>query len=470
MTDPAFLSLSEAAAAIARRKVSSVELTQACLARMERLGARLNCIAAVDAEAALGQARKADRELKRGRKRGPLHGVPLAHKDMYYRKGRVSGCGSRIRKDFVPDHTATVLERLDAAGALDIARLNMVEFALGITGHNEITGHVRNPWNPAHITGGSSSGSASAVAARLVYGTLGSDTGGSIRFPAACCGLVGIKATNGRVSRHGAMPLSFSFDNVGPLARTTRDAALILQTIAGFDERDPTSSRRPVGSFLGELEKGAKGLRVGVPENYFYDSLAPEAEKPVRASLEVLRRAGARLVSVRVPDSVSSTNAMTTSSIVAEGAGLHARWLRERPQDYGTQTRGRLMLGMLCPASRYVEMLNLRAPIAAEFVDAVFAKADVLHTPVLPVEVPTIAETDMAANPGFLALLRGLGHATRPFSFMGLPAISVPCGFTANGLPASFQLAGRPFDEATLFRVARAYERECDWHARAPEL
>lgn len=470
MTDLAFLSLAEAASAIARRKASSVEITEACLDRIVRIGPKLNCIAGVDADAALTAARKADRALKRGRKRGPLHGVPLAHKDMYYRKGRVSGCGSRIRAAFAPDHTATVLARLDAAGALDIARLNMVEFALGITGHNEITGPVRNPWNPARITGGSSSGSGSAVAARLVYGSLGSDTGGSIRFPASCCGVVGIKPTNGRVSRYGVMPLAFSFDNVGPLARTVRDAALVLQAIAGYDANDLTSSRHPVGNYLARLEKGVKGLRVGVPENYFYDSVDAHVEKAVRASLEVLKIAGARLVSVRIPDSLASTNAMTTTCTVAEGAGLHARWLRERPQDYGSQTLGRLMLGMLCPASRYVEMVNLRAPILAEFAETVFAKADVIHTPVVPVEVPTIVETDMSASPGFLALLRRFGYATRPFSFLGLPAISVPCGFTPNGMPTGFQLAGRPFDEATLFRAARAYERETDWHARPPAL
>ncbi|RMD65400.1 MAG: amidase, partial [Alphaproteobacteria bacterium] len=240
------LGLVEAARGIVARQFSSLELTEACLARIARIGPALNCIAAIDPDAARHAARAADDELAAGRIRGPLHGVPLAHKDMFYRAGRRSACGSRILADFIPEVTAHVLTRLDAAGALDIAQLNMVEFALGTTGHNEITGTPRNPWNPAHIPGGSSSGSAVAVAARLVFAALGSDTGGSIRLPAACCGLIGLKPTYGRVSRFGVMPLSFTLDHIGPLARTVADAAWILQVIAGPDPADPTSSPQPV--------------------------------------------------------------------------------------------------------------------------------------------------------------------------------------------------------------------------------
>ena len=246
MTDLAGLSLSEVAAAIATRRISSLEATQACLDALDQAGPALNCVAGVDHEAALAAAAAADEELAAGRVRGPLHGVPLAHKDMFYRAGRPAACGSRILADFVPDHTASVLARLDAAGALDVAQLNMVEFALGTTGHNEITGDVRNPWNPAHIPGGSSSGPGAAVAARAVFGALGSDTGGSIRLPAACCGLVGIKPSYGLVSRHGALPLSFTLDHVGPLTRTVGDCAMLLQAIAGHDPRDPTTAARPV--------------------------------------------------------------------------------------------------------------------------------------------------------------------------------------------------------------------------------
>ena len=256
MSDTALakLSLSAVSEAIEKGEVSSEELTRNCLERLESAHPRLNCVAGMAAEAALDDARKADQVRSSGQSLGPLHGVPLAHKDMYYRKGRVSACGSKIRADFVPEFTATVLGKLDAAGALDIARLNMVEFAYGLTGHNEITGNVHNPWNLDYITGGSSSGPAVSVSAGLVYGTLGSDTGGSIRFPASCCGLVGMKPTYGRVSRYGAMPLSHTLDHVGPLTRTVRDCALLTQTIAGADPNDRTCSTRTVGDYLSGLE------------------------------------------------------------------------------------------------------------------------------------------------------------------------------------------------------------------------
>ncbi|MSO91849.1 MAG: amidase [Rhodospirillales bacterium] len=468
--DIARLSLTEVARLIRKRKISSVEATEASVGRLERYGARFNCVVEIDAEGALKAARKADRELARRQARGPLHGVPLAHKDMYYRKGRVSGCGSRIRASFVPDHTATVLQRLDAAGALDIARLNMVEFALGITGHNEITGDVRNPWNPKHLPGGSSSGSAVSVAARLTYGSLGSDTGGSIRFPASCCGIVGIKPTYSRVSRFGAMPLSFSCDTVGPLTRTVADAALILQVLAGRDANDPTSSARSVPNYSAGIGKSIRGLKIGVPETYFYEGIDAAVEKPVRESLDVLRRLGAKLLPVAMPAAIGATNTLTSMIIVAEAAAIHSRWLRDRPDDYGTQTRGRMLMGLFCPATRYLEALNLRGRLLAGFVESVFRKCDVLHTPVLPVEVPTLAETDLKANPGFLKYVGRMGHCTRPVNYLGLPAITVPCGFTQNGLPTGFQMVGRPFDEATLFRAASAYERATDWHTREPAL
>jgi len=260
------LSLAAVARAIQARQISSEEATRACLARMQAHGAKLAAIAQMDPDDAIAQARAADAALARGDAAGPLHGVPLAHKDMFYRAGRISGCGSRIRADFVARETGTVLERLDGAGALDIARLNMVEFALGVTGHNEVMPTPRNPWNTAHITGGSSSGSGASVAARLVYGAMGSDTGGSIRFPACCNGVVGLKPTWSRVSRFGAMPLSPSLDTLGPLARTVEDTALMFQQVAGHDPRDPTSSRLSVPEYSAGLNGDLKGLRVGVPD------------------------------------------------------------------------------------------------------------------------------------------------------------------------------------------------------------
>ena len=472
MSDDALaaLTLTELAAAIATKKVSSLEATRNCVERLERYGPAFNAVAALDAEAALDAAAAADAALAAGRASGPMHGVPLAHKDMYYRAGRPSACGSKILADFVPDVTATALTRLDDAGALDIARLNMVEFALGTTGHNEITGVVRNPWNPAHITGGSSSGPGASVAARLVYGTLGSDTGGSIRLPAAACGLVGVKPTYGRVSRFGALPLSFSLDTVGPLARNVADAAMILRAIAGRDPADPTSSTAPVPDYLAGLEDGVRGLRIATPENYFYDPVDAEVAALMHASLEVYASLGAEIVPVEIPASLARANAMTMLIIGVEGAAYHGRWLETRRDDYGRQTLGRLLPGLVHPARRYIEALSLRRQVIEELDAAVFARADVLHTPVWPFPIPTIAESDVAANPGFTEFIATTGHCSRPVNYAGLPGVSVPAGFTGNGLPAAFQLVGRPFDEARLLRAARAYERETGWTSQVPEL
>ncbi len=464
------LTLTELAAAIAARKVSSLEASEACLDRLERHGAALNCVAGIEPEVALRAARAADEELAAGRARGPLHGVPLAHKDMFYRAGRPSACGSRILADFVPEVTCTALARLDAAGALDIARLNMVEFALGTTGHNEITGAVRNPWNPAHVSGGSSSGSGAAVAARLVFGALGSDTGGSVRLPAAACGLVGIKPTYGRISRFGALPLSFSLDCIGPLARSVADAALLLRVIAGHDPNDPRTSTGPVPDYTAELEAGVEGLRIATPETYFYDPVEEEVAAKVRASLDVFAALGAEIVPLRLPASIATANPLTLLILACEGAAYHRRWLDERRHDYGRQTLGRLLPGLLYPATRYVEALSLRGRILEELREAVFARADVLHTPMWPFPIPTIEESDLAANPGFSEYIAATGHCARPVNYLGLPGVSVPAGFTGNGLPVAFQLIGRPFDEALLLRAARAYERETGCTSHAPPL
>ena len=463
------LSLTDVAGKIAAGELSSVETTEAALARIDRYGERLHVVAGIDPEAALADAAAADKEQASGNLRGPLHGVPLAHKDMYYRAGRISACGSTIRKDFVPEVTSTALMRLDAAGALDVARLNMVEFAYGPTGHNEVVGTPRNPWNPDHITGGSSSGPGAAVASRMVYAALGSDTGGSIRIPSYCCGLVGMKATYGRVSRYGAMPLSFSLDHVGPLTRTVADCAIVTQTIAGPDPMDPTTSNRPVGDYMAGLEAGVKGLRIAVPTNYFYDIVDDALRPHLEASVEVFRELGAEIVPVEVP-SIDLANRMINIVLGVEAAAYHAEWLGERAQDYGEQTRNRLLPGLYFPATRYIEALNLRRHVLAEFSAAVFGVADMLHAPNVPVPVPPIDEGDIGAKPGFLDYLRTFTHCTRPINFLGLPSLAVPCGFTEGGLPCGFQLVGRPFDEATLFRAGRAFERETGCTDRAPEL
>ena len=473
MSEPTIhdLSLTEVVLAISKRKLSSVEVTRACLDRFLDQGEALACIARCDPDAALEDAAAADAELANGTVRGPLHGVPLAHKDMFYRKGHVSACGSRIRANYVADRTSTALARLDAAGALDIARLNMVEFAVGgVGGHNSITGTPRNPWNRDYIPGGSSSGVAVAVASRQTFGSLGSDTGGSIRIPATCCGVVGLQPTYGRVSRYGAMPLSFSLDHVGVLTRTVPDAALLLSVIAGHDEMDATSSSRPVPNYLAKLDDGVKGLRIAVAETYFQESIDEEVRSQLEESLDVFRSCGAQIVPVTLPPSVELAARMGALILAAEGATIHSKWLRECPDDYGPQARARLVTGLQIPATRYLEALNLRARVFGEVAAAVFENADLLHVPTIPMCVPRIADTDRGDDPDFMALVNRITRCTRPFNYLGLPALAMPAGLDARGLPLGFQIVARPFDEATLLRAARAYERETQPIGVAPAL
>ena len=471
MTDAELIeaSCTALAAAIREGRTSSERATEALLARAAAVQPSLNAFVRIDAEAALRAARAADRELAEGRVRGPLHGVPMAHKDMYYREGVPSGCGGRITADRPATTTATVLERLDAAGALQFGVLNMAEFAFGPTGHNWQVGHCRNAWSPAHVTGGSSSGSGTAVAARATPAALGSDTGGSIRMPASFCGTAGIKPTYGLVSRAGAMPLSFSMDTVGPLARTVEDCALVLRTIAGADPRDATCEARPVPDYVAALGRPVRGLVVGRPRRYFYDACDPEIVEAMEASLDVLRGLGATVVDVDLPD-VDAWNAAGTMVISAEAAAVHGEWLRTRPQDYSPQVLARLRGGLAIPATAYIDSLRLRGRAIAEFGDAVFSKVDVLHAPAIEIATPTIAETDVGGGPGMAALLARVTRLTRPANFLGLPALSVPAGFSRAGLPIGMQLMGRPFDESTLLALGHAYQRATGLHERAPAI
>lgn len=467
MSDPTQWTLVEAADAVKRREISARELTQACFARIAALQPKLNCFIRVETEAALAAADAADAAKD---KSAPLHGVPLAHKDMFYRAGVPCTCGSKIRRDFVPTTTATVMARLDAAGAINLGGLNMSEFAFGPTGHNVHHGPSRNPWNPAHVTGGSSAGSGSAVGGRLVFGAMGSDTGGSIRLPAGICGVVGLKPTTTRVSRHGSMGLSFTLDCLGPLARTVRDCARLTAAIAGHDPLDATSAMEPVPDYeAATIDASAKGLRVGVASNYYGEDLHADVGAAHAACIESFRALGATIVELRVPehDRLSDLQNIVSGT---EAATLHATWLRDRPEDYGPQVRARIELGLGTPAVSYLQALQLRPRILKRVVDAVFSKCDVLVVPAMPSQVPTIAETDMGAGQGFAQMIAGMTRFTRPLNFLGLPGLAMPAGFDSRGLPVGVQLVGRPFSEATLFRAAAAYETATDWTRRAPAL
>ena len=460
------LTLVEVADAIAAKRLSAVEATQACLDQVAATQPRTNAFIRLEADTALAQARAADAAQAKGDALGKLHGVPLAHKDMYYRAGKVSTCGSLIRREFVPDVTATAIEKLDAAGAIHLGGLNMAEFASNPTGHNEHWGDCRNPWNPDYATGGSSSGSGAAVAAHACFAALGSDTGGSIRLPAALCGVTGIKATYGRVSRFGAMPLSATMDHVGPLARTARDCARLLTVLAGHDPKDATTSRRPVPDYEAGIEDGVAGLRIGVADSCFNEDLDPEVGDAVSAAVAQFRSLGAEIVSVTPPD-VEMLQAYGMILARADSAAIHARWLRERPQDYTPLVREWISIGLAMPATAYIEALNMRGPLLTAFRKAVLRKADMLIVPTVPIPAPTRAESG-AGSSCHTEISAILSSYTRPFNYLGVPTIAVPCGFSAKGLPLSFQLAAAPFREDMLFRAAHAYQGATDWHRREP--
>jgi aspartyl-tRNA(Asn)/glutamyl-tRNA(Gln) amidotransferase subunit A len=472
--DPTALTLRQAASALAERRLSAEALVDACIDRVERLQPKLNCFIRTTADQARAKARTADLAVKAGHITGPLHGVPLAHKDMFYRVGEVCSCGSKIRADFVPNRTATVLKRLDAAGGIELGRLNMAEFAMGPTGHNDYFGRCRNPWNPDYITGGSSSGSGAAVAAGLVFGALGSDTGGSVRLPAAACGVVGIKPTLGRVSRYGAMPLSQSLDCVGVLARSVGDCARLLSIIAGADSNDGLASRHPVPDYEQGLDQAADtrslaGMTIGVPDRYYYDGIDNEVSELLAASRSALENRGATIVDVPVGDH-GAVNDLSDAILWPEGATLHLPWLRDRPRDYAPQTRARLLVGLAVPATLYAEAVRARTHLLETLLQRTFSKCDVLHVPVLKRPVPTAAETDVGGGAAMHETLGQIVASTRPFNYFGLPALSVPIGITRNGLPQAMQLVARPFREDLLFYAGAAYEAAVGKHAERPSL
>ena len=416
-----------------------------CLARIERWQPRINAFVS--------------RELHNSGKAGPLAGLALAHKDMFYRAGRVSNCGSKIRRGWIAAETSTALERLDAAGALQIGTLNMAEFAYGPTGHNEHWGDCRNPWNPDYISGGSSSGSGAAVAARLVFGALGSDTGGSVRIPAAACGVTGLKTTWGRVSRHGAMPLSHSLDTIGPLAGSAEACARLLQAVAGHDPKDPISTREPVDDYLGKVNQK---FRVAISTAWIERSAEPEVAAAVLRAAKVFRT-----VEVE-PPAFDTLSAHCATVMQSEASAQHAQWMRERPGDYSSAVRVRLEAGFAVPAAAYLEALRLRGAWLERFCAETLAGADLYLLPAMTCRVPTREQTGARGGPDMPRLLAEVTRLTRWVNYLGVPALVLPCGFDSRGLPIGLQLVGRPFAEAVLLAAGHACQRETDWHKRLP--
>jgi aspartyl-tRNA(Asn)/glutamyl-tRNA(Gln) amidotransferase subunit A len=422
---------------------------------------------AIETDDALAAADAADAALAKGNSSGALHGVPLAHKDMYYEADKIVTCGSHIRRDFVATTTSTALQRLKDAGTIRLGSLQMAEFAYGPTGHNTHYGPVHNPWGFDRVTGGSSSGSGAAVAARLTFAALGSDTGGSIRMPAHFCGVTGLKTTVGRISRAGAMPLSQSLDTVGPLARTVLDCALLLGLMAGADADDPTAVAGPLPDYMAATRESIKGLKIGVPAAFYVDDLDPEVERILDDTITVLKREGADIVQVELPDQRQLTAACQLV-LAVEATAFHKRWMIERPQDYGPQVLMRLQNGLAIPGVSYLEAMRWRGPALAAYLAAV-AGVDAVIAPVAPVAAPTIAESDVGNSPDAEAVIQRLTRFTRPVNYLGLPSLAIPSGFTTSGLPVGMQLIGRSFDEAMLLRIGAAFQRATDFHARVPK-
>ena len=454
----------EAAEQLKAKKVSSLELVQQCLERIKKFDGRLNCFITLTEEAALRRARQADEEIARGEYRGPLHGIPIAHKDLFYTKGVLTTAGSKIYASFVPDHDAAVVEKLDQAGAVSLGKLNLHELAYGVSSQNEHFGGVKNPWDTACIPGGSSGGSGAGVAAGFFYCGTGTDTGGSIRIPASYCGIVGIKPTFGRVSRYGCFPLSNQLDHMGPLTKTVRDAAVVLNAMAGYDPRDPYSANLPPENFLppsGELS--LQGLRIGLPANSYFDRVEDGAIAGVEQMAEIAAQAGAKVVRVNVPD-LLAMNAAAVTALLAEAAQTHAAHWEQRREEIGAVVRPLLERGRAVSGMDYVAAQEKLHHFRRDFA-RVWDHCDVLFTPSTPIGAPRIDATAIRWPDGSEEDPRlGTTRLIRAINFLRYPAMSQPCGFSPNRLPYGLQIIGPLGAEALVLRTGAALEDRTDYH------
>jgi aspartyl-tRNA(Asn)/glutamyl-tRNA(Gln) amidotransferase subunit A len=464
--DPLAWSLVAAAEAIRRGEISSHALTALALERIDQLQPTLNAFISVDRDGALAAARAADARLASGAVIGPLHGVPLAHKDMFHRAGRATTRGAKIGRDEIQTATAEVLTRLDAAGAVELGRLNLSEFALGPTGQNAHFGRARNPWNPEVITGGSSSGSAAAVAAGMAFGALGSDTGGSIRLPAALCGVVGLKPSQGRVSARDIMPLAPSMDCVGPLARGVGDLALIFAVLTDGSAAPLPPPGWAVGA-LGE-RPSLEGVRIGIPAGLDHESLDAEVAGNLEQSRADLERLGASCIEIAMPDFDTLCDLANAVSMY-EAARTHEADFAARPGDYGPQVRSRLAKAHEITPQAYAHALEAR-PGMLGVMAGIFETCDLIHMPVLGVTPPRADMVDVDGGPELAVMIASLTRYTRPISYLGLPALAQPTGFTRAGLPLSMQLVAPPLAEGALFAAGQAFERLRGGPAKPPVI
>jgi aspartyl-tRNA(Asn)/glutamyl-tRNA(Gln) amidotransferase subunit A len=457
------LTISAAAEQIAQRKISPVELAQACLDRIQRLDGKINAFITLTPESALAAARQAQEEIRRGGVHGCLHGIPLALKDLYETRGVRTTAGSLFFRDYLSDEDAVAVQKLTAAGAVFLGKLNMHEIALGVTNVNPHFGPTHNPWDLTCITGGSSGGSGAALAAHFCLGSLGTDTGGSIRIPASLCGVVGLKPTYGRISLRGVLPLSWNLDHAGPMARSVRDVALLLQAVAGYDALDPYCVDIPVDDYVEHLEKGVSGWRAALAlDEFFTEVTHPETLDAVCQAAQVFETLGARIEQIALPEArqAARANGLMTP---ADAAALYQEQLEHEPERFGADIRQRLQTGAAFTSTEYIQARRTQTLLRRQFT-RLFETYDILLTPTTPVPAPPIEGPDAVEQAKLLT------RFTAPFNLTGLPAVSLPCGFTAGGLPVGLQIVAAPWAEAALLRAAYAFEREAGWHQRMPHL
>ena len=453
--------------------ISPVEIVEAHLSRIRATEPVLNSFITLLPDAAMASARQAERDLRAGRDRGPLHGIPVSLKDLFNTGGVRTTSGSRIYDTFVPDEDCTVAARFREGGAILLGKLNMHQFAYGPTGENPDYGHMHNPWNPELVSGGSSGGSGSATAAGQCTITTGSDTGGSIRIPAALCGIVGLKPTYGRVSRYGLTPLAWSMDHPGPMVRTVEDAAIAMNVIAGHDPRDVASVNLPVPDYTASLtgplvNRNGRGLRIGVPRQHFEAPIDPEVRQAVNDALSHLESLGAEVLEVDFPE-FNDAAAISTTMLMSEASAALRDLLASDGDKLYEPVRLRLEAGLFISAADYLRAQQGRAVFdraARRLLDDV----DLLAGPTEPVTAPPLLQQRVLAGEQEIGTVAALTQYTRPYNITGFPAISIPCGFSSDDLPIGLQLAGRPFDEETVLRAGHAYEQSTNWHTRRPPL
>ena len=463
-----YMSAGDLSKLVQNKEISPVEIIEAHLTRIDATEPVLNSFITLLADEARGAALQAEKDIQAGRYKGPLHGIPVALKDLYNTGGVRTTSGSRIFDNFIPTEDCTVAAKFQQAGAILVGKLNMHPFAYGPTGENLDYGHMHNPWNPDMVTGGSSGGSGSAAAAGQCTITTGSDTGGSIRIPAALCGIVGLKPTYGLVSRHGLTPLSWSLDHPGPMTRTVEDAAITMNVIAGHDPKDVASAKVDIPDYTSALSGDIKGLRIGIVKEYFETPLDPQVRKAVMDAIGLLESMGAEVKEVSYP-MFNQSQAISSTVLMSEATAYHRDLLEKDGHQIYEPVRQRLEAGLFISAAEY-----LRAQQARTIFDnqgrSLLDDVDLLAGPTEPVTAPRIMASKVMAGEQEVGVVGALTQYTRPYNINGFPAISVPCGFSDENMPIGLQLAGKPFDELTVLRAAHAYEQTTDWHTRRPPV